>query len=77
VLPLIGWSGAVNRENTALPIAAVLCSWEERFGARLPEVGFAENRLLVAPPRSYQAAQRLTAEQFAFCDECTLGARWD
>lgn len=76
VLPLIGWSGVTNYEATALPIAAVLRSWEERFGARLLEVGFAEIRLLVErPPRSYEAAQRLAAEQFAFCDECTLRGR--
>lgn len=76
VLPLIGWSGAVNREATALPISAVLRSWEERFGARLLEVGFAEIRLIVErPPRSFEAAQRLAAEQFTFCDECTLGGR--
>ena len=76
VLPLIGWSGAVNREASALPVAAVLRSWEERFGARLLEVGFAEIRLLVErPPRSFEAAQRLAAEQFAFCDECTLGGK--
>jgi hypothetical protein len=74
VLPLLGWSGAANSMDTALPIAAVLRSWEERFGAQLLEVGFAEIRLLVErPPRSYGAAQRLAAEQFAFCDECSLG----
>jgi len=73
VLPLIGWIGASNHLPTPLPIAAVLRSWEDRFGARLLEVGFAEVRLLVErPPRTYQAAQRLAAEQFAFCDECTL-----
>jgi hypothetical protein len=74
VLPMLGWSGAANRMDTALPIAAVLRSWEDRFGAQLLEVGFAEIRLLVErPPRSYDAAQRLAAEQFAFCDECSLG----
>jgi Domain of unknown function (DUF4253) len=74
VLPLLGWAGAGNYMDSALPIAAVLRSWEERFGARLVEVGFAEIRLLVQrPPRSYEAAQRLAAEQFAFCDECSLG----
>jgi hypothetical protein len=75
VLPLLGWGGAGNYMETALPIAAVLRSWEERFGTRLLEVGFAEIRLLVErPPRSYEAAQRLAAEQFAFCDECSLGS---
>lgn len=74
VLPMLGWSGAANRMDTALPIAAVLRSWEERFGAQLLEVGFAEIRLLVQrPPRNFDGAQRLAAEQFAFCDECWLG----
>ncbi len=73
VLPLIGWIGASNHGPTPLPIAAVLRSWEDRFGARLLEVGFADVRLFVErPPRTYQAAQRLAAEQFAFCDECRL-----
>jgi hypothetical protein len=49
----------------------MLRSWEERFGARLLEVGFADVRLLVErPPRSLEAAQRVAAEHFAFCDEC-------
>jgi hypothetical protein len=74
VLPMLGWDGAANSMDNALPIAAVLRSWEERFGARLLEVGFAEIRLLVhRPPRSYDAAQRLAAEQFAFCNECSPG----
>jgi hypothetical protein len=71
VLPLIGWDGAANQWENALVIAAVLRSWEERFGARLLRVGFAEIQLLAErPPRTLQAAQRLAAEQFAFCDEC-------
>lgn len=70
VLPLIGWDGAANHWEDALVIAAVLRSWEERFGARLLRVGFAEIQLLAErPPRTVQAAQQLAAEQFAFCDE--------
>jgi hypothetical protein len=34
VLPLIGWPGGFNRFPTGLPIAAVLRSWEDRFGPR-------------------------------------------
>jgi hypothetical protein len=76
VLPLIGWMGAVNGVDTVLSLAAVLRSWEDRFGARLLDVGFAEIRLLVErPPRSYEAALPLAAEQFAFCDECTLAGQ--
>ena len=71
VLPLIGWDGAANHWESAVIISAVLRSWEERFGARLLRVGFAEVELLVQrPPRTLEAAQRLAAEQFAFCDEC-------
>jgi hypothetical protein len=76
VLPLIGWSGFAPGTDGTLSLAAVLRSWEDRFGARLLEVGFAEIRLLVAhPPRTHEAAQRLAAEQFAFCDECTLAGQ--
>jgi hypothetical protein len=72
VLPLIGWTP--SDQSDALPIAAVVRSWEERFGARLLEVGFAEIRLLASrPPREAGHAQQLAAEQFVFCDECAVG----
>ena len=68
VLPMLGWNGTLV---TALPLAAVLRSWEDRFGARLLRVGFAEISLLAQrPPRTVESAQRLAAEQWAFCDEC-------
>ena len=67
-LPMLGWNEALD---TALPIAAVLRSWEDRFGARLLRVGFAEISLLAQrPPRTLATAQRLAAEQWAFCNEC-------
>jgi len=69
VLPLIGWTP--SDQSDALPITAVVRSWEDRFGARLLEVGFAEIRLLASrSPRTRAGAQHLAAEQFAFCDEC-------
>lgn len=69
VLPLIGWTP--SDQSDALPVAAVVRSWEDRFGARLLEVGFAEIRLLVhRPPRSLDTAQRVAAEHWAFADEC-------
>lgn len=69
VLPLIGWTP--SDQSDALPVAAVVRSWEDRFGARLLEVGFAEIRLLVhRPPRSLDAARRVAAEHWAFADEC-------
>lgn len=68
VLPLIGWTP--SDQSDALPIAAVVRSWEERFGARLLRVGFAEISVLVdRPPRSIEHAQRIAAEHFVFCDE--------
>jgi hypothetical protein len=67
-LPMLGWNGAIDR---ALPIAAVLRSWEDLFGATLLRVGFADISLLAQrPPRTLDSAQRLAAEQWAFCDEC-------
>src|SRR5262249_60396920 len=69
VLPLIGWTP--SDQSDALPIAAVVRSWEERFGARLLEIGFAEIRLLVhRPPRSLDAAQRVAPHHWAFAAEC-------
>jgi hypothetical protein len=75
VLPTIGWI-AGNMIPGALPAAAVLRSWEDRFGARLLEVGRDEFRLLVErPPHALQAAQRIAAEQYAFADECSAGGK--
>ena len=69
VLPLIGWTP--SDQSDALPVAAVVRSWEDRFGARLLRVGFAEISLLASrPPRSISHAQRIAAEHFVFCDEC-------
>ena len=57
-----------------LAISAVLRSWEDRFGARLLQIGFDRIRLLVErPPRTADAALRLAAEQHVFCDECQHG----
>jgi len=54
----------------SVEIAAVLRSWEDRFGARLLEVGYAAIRVLVSrPPQTSEAAQLIAAEHFAFCDE--------
>ena len=69
VLPLIGWTP--SDQSDALPIAAVVRSWEDRFGAKLLRVGFAAFSLLVdRPPRDVGHVQRVAAEHFAFCDEC-------
>ena len=71
VLAVIGWGGLVNQGESLLPLTAVLRSWEDRFGARLIEVGYADLRLLVErPPRTLQAAQRIAAEHVVLADEC-------
>ena len=69
VLPLVGLP-ATDQFDSALPVAAVLRSWEDRFGAKLLEIGFAEIRLLAErPPLAVEDAQLLAVEIFAFCDE--------
>jgi hypothetical protein len=69
VLPLLGWQGACN-SRTSSELAAILRSWEDRFGARLLEVGFADIRLLVArPPQTLEEALPIAAEHFVFSDE--------
>jgi hypothetical protein len=66
-LPLLGWNDALA---TAVPYAAVLRSWEDRFGARLLRVGLAEFSVLAQrPPRTLESAQHLAAEHWAFCNE--------
>jgi hypothetical protein len=75
ILPRIGWAGACNH-RTALELAVVLRSWEDRFGARLLEVGHDDIRLLVRrPPQTLEAALRIAAEHFAFSDEAHGGLR--
>src|SRR5215472_13285921 len=71
VLPVIGWGGLLNRGESLLPLTAVLRSWEDRFGARLTDVGYADLRLLVErPPRTLQTARQIAAEHAVLADEC-------
>jgi hypothetical protein len=76
VLAVIGWGGMANWGDPLLPLTAVLRSWEDRFGARLIDVGFADLRLFVErPPRTREAALRLAAEQVHLADDCIDGCR--
>lgn len=77
VLPLIGWLGNTNWGSRTLPLASVLRSWEDRFGARLLRIGFAQISVLATrPPRDLASAQLLAAEHYALCNECAgLGLR--
>jgi hypothetical protein len=45
-----GWPGAANILDSPAPLALVLRSWEERFGARLMHLGFDTMALLVERP---------------------------
>ena len=65
---MLGWNEALV---TAVPKAAVLRSWEDRFGAQLLRVGLAWFSVLAQrPPRTLESARHLAAEQWAFCHEC-------
>jgi hypothetical protein len=65
-----GWQGALNYIQPPSLLSSVLRSWEERFGARLTEVGFDQLHLTVAaPPVSPAHAERVAAEHFAFCPD--------
>jgi Domain of unknown function (DUF4253) len=76
VLVVIGWGGLVNSGESLLELTAVLRSWEDRFGARLIDVGYADLRLFAErPPRTLEAAQRLAAEQVVLGGDCIDGTR--
>jgi hypothetical protein len=69
---LSGFDAAGLQEGSGtLPVAAVLRSWEDRFGARLLRIGFAQISLLATrPPRDLESIQLLAAEHLVFCNEC-------
>ena len=65
-----GWSGPVNHAADSGMIAAVLRSWEARFGARVVHVGFDTLDLsIAAPPAPGAHALQVAAEHFAFCPD--------
>ncbi|GAA0558217.1 DUF4253 domain-containing protein [Paractinoplanes ferrugineus] len=65
-----GWTGPVNHDNDTAKYAAVLRSWERRFGVRLIALGFADLRLSVAaPPTDDDECLRVAAEHFAFAPD--------
>ena len=66
----IGWIGAVNVHDDPAPMSAVLRSWEDRWHARVVEIGFDTLMLTVGnPPPDGQSALALAAEHFAFCPD--------
>jgi hypothetical protein len=81
-LPVVGWITTDDDlgyapfppepVSPAVWMAAVLRSWEDRFGARLLNIGpGAEIRLLIhRPPLAPDTASIVAAEHWAFADEC-------
>jgi hypothetical protein len=69
-LTAAGWTGPLNYTNDTGQIAAIMRSWEDRFGARVVGVGFADLYVSVAaPPATLGEALRVAAEHFAFCPD--------
>ena len=70
VLTAVGWGGAVNYTMDMFLLSSVLRSWEDRFGARLIEVGSDTLHLAVAaPPVTTGHSEHVAAEHFAFCPD--------
>jgi hypothetical protein len=66
----LGWMGAVNVHQDHVIISAVLRSWEDRWLARVVEIGFDTLTLTVGiPPRDIETALALAAEHFALCPD--------
>lgn len=69
-LAAAGWTGPLNYTNDTGQIAAIVRSWEDRFGARVVGVGFADLYVSVAaPPATLDEALAVAAEHFAFCPD--------
>jgi hypothetical protein len=65
-----GWVGPANYTNDTAEISAVITDWEDRFGARVIGVGFADLFLSVAaPPADLEEALHIAAEHFAICPD--------
>ena len=66
----LGWSGPINHFDDMGMLAAVLRSWEERFGAYVVGIGFDTLTLAVARPLSTRnQALAVAAEHFAACSD--------
>jgi Domain of unknown function (DUF4253) len=69
-LAVTGWDGPVNYSDTTSPLAAVVRSWEDRFGVRVVRIGFDTLDLSVAaPPVTPEHAQQVAAEHYGFCPD--------
>lgn len=69
-LAVVGWQGPVNYDNDTGKFAAVVGSWQQRFGVRVVAVDGATLHLSVAmPPTSRGDALAVASEHFAFCPD--------
>jgi hypothetical protein len=72
-LAVSGWLGPCNYAQTTAALAAVVRSWEDRFGVRVVGIGFDTLQLSVAaPPATPEHALQVAAEHFAFCPDNIL-----
>jgi hypothetical protein len=71
-LTACGW---LSNAGSSAELAAVIRSWQRRFGARLCAIGSDTIGLSVAwPPATPAHARRVAAEHAAFCRETAYGA---
>jgi hypothetical protein len=69
-LAVTGWLGPCNYVPRTAPLAAVVRSWEDRFGVRVVGIGFDTLHLSVAaPPATLEHALWVAAEHLAFCPD--------
>lgn len=69
-LAVMGWQGALHHNEWTAPLAAVVRSWENRFGVRVVAMGFNTLELSVAaPPYTPEHALHVAAEHWAFCPD--------
>jgi hypothetical protein len=69
-LAITGWDGPINYSDATSPLAAVVRSWEDRFGVRVVRIGFDTLDLSVAaPPVTPEHAQQVAAEHYTFCPD--------
>jgi hypothetical protein len=69
-----GWIGAANYFDRMSELAAIVRSWEDRFGARVVGLGCDTARLSVAaPPVTFAHALHVAAEHLLVCSDNVEG----
>ncbi|NOX29078.1 MAG: DUF4253 domain-containing protein [Actinobacteria bacterium] len=64
----LGWTGDTNHGRDQASAASLYRSWEDRFGAYIVRLGFAEVVLSVArPPTELSEARLVALEHYAWC----------